>query len=227
MSEDFFNQYDLSISKQQLILLDKYADLLIEWNEKFNLTAITEREEIYLKHFLDCLLLADKLKQDSTLVDVGSGAGFPGLVIKIYRPDIKITLLEPNNKKVSFLKEVITQLQLKDIQVYNLRAEDFCKDHYQQFDIATARAVAPLNILCELCLPLVKVEGNFLAMKGPKAIEELDQAANAIKTLSAQYVNKDTFTLDDSTRIILNIKKIGNTPRKYPRNYGQIKKRPL
>lgn len=227
MSEDFFNQYDLSISKQQLILLDKYADLLIEWNEKFNLTAITEREEIYLKHFLDCLLLADKLKQDSTLVDVGSGAGFPGLVIKIYRPDIKITLLEPNNKKVSFLKEVITQLQLKDIQVYNLRAEDFCKDHYQQFDIATARAVAPLNILCELCLPLVKVEGNFLAMKGPKAIEELDQAANAIKTLSAQYVNKDTFTLDGSTRIILNIKKIGNTPRKYPRNYGQIKKRPL
>lgn len=227
MSEDFFNQYDLSISKQQLILLDKYADLLIEWNEKFNLTAITEREEIYLKHFLDCLLLADKLKQDSTLVDVGSGAGFPGLVIKIYRPDIKITLLEPNNKKVSFLKEVIMQLQLKDIQVYNLRAEDFCKDHYQQFDIATARAVAPLNILCELCLPLVKVEGNFLAMKGPKAIEELDQAANAIKTLSAQYVNKDTFTLDDSTRIILNIKKIGNTPRKYPRNYGQIKKRPL
>ena len=227
ISEDFFNQYDLSISKQQLILLDKYADLLIEWNEKFNLTAITEREEIYLKHFLDCLLLADKLKQDSTLVDVGSGAGFPGLVIKIYRPDIKITLLEPNNKKVSFLKEVIMQLQLKDIQVYNLRAEDFCKDHYQQFDIATARAVAPLNILCELCLPLVKVEGNFLAMKGPKAIEELDQAANAIKTLSAQYVNKDTFTLDDSTRIILNIKKIGNTPRKYPRNYGQIKKRPL
>lgn len=227
MLEDFFYQYNLSISKQQLTLLDKYADLLIEWNEKFNLTAITEREEIYLKHFLDCLLLADKLKQDATLVDVGSGAGFPGLVIKIYRPDIKITLLEPNNKKVSFLKEVITQLQLKDIQVYNLRAEDFCKDHYQQYDIATARAVAPLNILCELCLPLVKVDGTFLAMKGPKAIEELEQATNAIKTLSAQYVSKDTFTLEDSTRIILNIKKIGNAPRKYPRNYGQIKKRPL
>ncbi len=227
MSIELFEQYDLLLSKQQEEMLDKYADLLVEWNQKFNLTAITQRDEIYLKHFLDCLLLAKKLEKDITLVDVGSGAGFPGIVIKIYRPDIKVTLLEPNNKKVTFLREVISQLNLKDIEVYDDRAEDFCKDHYQQYDVVTARAVAALNILCELCLPLVKVNGRFIAMKGPKALEELEQAKNAIKTLSAEYISKDEFALDESTRVFLNIRKIGNTNKKYPRNYGQIKKRPL
>ena len=227
MSIELFEQYGLTLSQQQEEMLEKYADLLVEWNQKFNLTAITQRDEIYLKHFLDCLLLAKKLKKDISLVDVGSGAGFPGIVIKIYRPDIKVTLLEPNNKKITFLKEVISQLDLKDIEVYDDRAEDFSKDHYQQYDVVTARAVAALNILCELCLPLVKVNGLFIAMKGPKALEELDQAKNAIKTLSAEYISKDEFALDESTRIFLNIKKIGNTNKKYPRNYGQIKKRPL
>ena len=172
-------------------------------------------------------MLADKLQDNTSLIDVGTGAGFPGIVIKIYKPNISVVLLEPNNKKVSFLKEVVTRLDLQDISVSNQRSEDYCRQHYQQFDYVTARAVAPLNILCELCLPLIKVGGIFYAMKGPKALEELQSATNAIKELSCQYTGKEQFELHDSTRIILKIQKINNTLKKYPRNYGQIKKRPL
>ncbi|MDO4377723.1 MAG: 16S rRNA (guanine(527)-N(7))-methyltransferase RsmG [Erysipelotrichia bacterium] len=225
--QQMFKQYGISISDQQLQMLEVYADLLIEWNKKFNLTAITDKDDIYLKHFLDCLLLADKLQDNTSLIDVGTGAGFPGIVIKIYKPNIRVVLLEPNNKKVSFLEEVVTQLNLQNIFISNQRSEDYCRQHYQQFDYVTARAVASLNILCELCLPLIKVGGIFYAMKGPKALEELQSADKAIKELSCQYSGKEQFELQDSTRIILKITKINNTLKKYPRNYGQIKKRPL
>lgn len=225
--QELFKKHNINLSNEQFQMLETYADLLIEWNQKFNLTAITNRDDIYLKHFLDCLLLANKLQDNTDLIDVGTGAGFPGIIIKIYKPNINIVLLEPNNKKVLFLNEVINKLNLKNISVNNQRSEDYCRQHYQQFDYVTARAVASLNILCELCLPLIKTGGFFYAMKGPKAQEELKEAQNAIAELSCQYVEEEKFEINDSTRIIIKIQKKGNTPKKYPRNFGQIKKRPL
>lgn len=225
--QELFKKNNINLSNEQFQMLETYADLLIEWNQKFNLTAITNRDDIYLKHFLDCLLLANKLQDNTDLIDVGTGAGFPGIIIKIYKPNINIVLLEPNNKKVLFLNEVINKLNLKNISVNNQRSEDYCRQHYQQFDYVTARAVASLNILCELCLPLIKIGGFFYAMKGPKAQEELKEAQNAIAELSCQYVEEEKFEINDSTRIIIKIQKKGNTPKKYPRNFGQIKKRPL
>lgn len=225
--QELFKKHNINLSNEQFQMLETYADLLIEWNQKFNLTAITDKDDIYLKHFLDCLLLANKLQDNTSLIDVGTGAGFPGIIIKIYKPNINIVLLEPNNKKVLFLNEVINKLNLNDISVSNQRSEDYCRLHYQQFDYVTARAVASLNILCELCLPLIKINGFFYAMKGPKAQEELKEAQNAIRELSCQYVEEDKFEINDSTRIIIKIQKKSNTPKKYPRNFGQIKKRPL
>ena len=166
----------IKLNAEQISQLERYGDLLIEWNEKFNLTAITEKEEIYVKHFLDCLILTN-YQLCGNLADVGTGAGFPAIVLKIACPQLSITMLEPNNKKISFLNEVIRQLDLKDIVAVNQRAEDFAREHYEEFDFVTSRAVASLNILSELCLPLLKVHGHFLAMKGPRGQEELQQAA--------------------------------------------------
>ncbi len=224
----FFLEHDIQLTEKQLEQLDLYADLLIQWNKKFNLTAITDKEDIYVKHFLDCLLLGKLYNPTDNLIDVGTGAGFPGLVLKIYNPDLQVCLLEPNNKKISFLNEVISTLNLEKISTSNQRAEDFAKDNFEKFNFVTARAVAALNILSELCLPLIKVGGHFLAMKGPKGYEELSQAENAITTLGAQLHHISEFGLaQDNRRLIIDLKKINHTPDKYPRNYGQIKKKPL
>ncbi len=224
----FFLEHQIQLTEKQLAQLDKYADLLIQWNKKFNLTAITDKEDIYVKHFLDCLLLGKLFNPSNNLIDVGTGAGFPGLVLKIYNPDLEVCLLEPNNKKVSFLNKVISTLELEKVSVSNQRAEDFVKENFERFEFATARAVATLNILSELCLPLVKVGGHFLAMKGPKGYEELKQAEKAIAILGAQVHHISEFNLDlNNQRLIIDLKKINHTPAKYPRNYGQIKKKPL
>ncbi|MDI9539970.1 MAG: 16S rRNA (guanine(527)-N(7))-methyltransferase RsmG [Bacillota bacterium] len=224
----FFLNHQIEMTEEQLKQLDIYADLLIEWNKKFNLTAITNKEDIYVKHFLDCLLLGKMFNLTDNLIDIGTGAGFPGLVLKIYNPDLEVCLLEPNNKKISFLNEVIATLKLKKISTSNQRAEDFAKENFEKFKFATARAVSSLNILSELCLPLVKIDGHFLAMKGPKGYQELKQAENAIVTLGAEVYKISEFDLThDNRRLIIDLKKINHTPDKYPRNYGQIKKKPL
>lgn len=226
--QELFEANGITLSPLQLQQLHTYAQLLVEWNEKFNLTAITEMHEIYVKHFLDSILLAKNYHTAGSLCDVGTGAGFPGLVLKIYQPQLQVTLLEPNGKRVSFLNAVISQLQLEGIETVNQRAEDFAKERFETYDFVTARAVASLNVLAELCLPLTKVHGHFLAMKGPKAYQELAEAEKAIQTLSAQTNSIQAFGLgDDQTRVIIDIKKIDHTPKKYPRNYGQIKKKPL
>ncbi len=224
----FFLQHQIELTETQLKQLDIYADLLIEWNQKFNLTAIIDKEDIYVKHFLDCLLLGKLFKPTNNLIDVGTGAGFPGLVLKIYNPYLSVHLLEPNNKKITFLNEVIKTLKLENVYTYNQRAEDFAKENLEKFEFATARAVASLNILAELCLPLLKLEGHFLAMKGPKGYQELKQAEKGIKILGAKLQQVKEFELaSDNTRLIIDLKKVNSTPSKYPRNYGQIKKRPL
>ncbi len=219
--------YHVDINQFQFNQLLHYAKLLQEWNQKMNLTAIDDFEEILYKHFLDSILIVPLCKDIAHLCDVGSGAGFPGLVLKIMLPDLQITLVEPTKKKTDFLKIVIDELKLDKIQVINARIED-CHDLKEQFDIVTARAVASLPILCELCLPFVKDKGQFIAMKGPLGLQEAKLAENAIQLCGGQLILQDQSTLpDESIRYNLVIQKIKSTPKIYPRVYSQIKKKPL
>lgn len=216
---------------EQLEKLKRYYDILIVESEKYNLTSIKEINEVYIKHFYDSLLLSKTvdLTKDLTLGDIGSGAGFPGLVIKIMFPNVKITLIEPTTKRCNFLNYVIKELNLKDIEVINERAEEYIKQKRESFDVMTARAVAPLNILLELAIPFLKVNGHFVAMKGSNAQEELDQATHAYKTLNAKVEQNYIYNLpkDLGTRIIIKFKKLGITKDIYPRMYSKIKKQPL
>ena len=227
MDNNLFLEYGFSLSENQLAKLDLYSDLLIQYNEKFNLTAITNKEDIYVKHFLDCLYLCKYLDSSKSLLDIGSGAGFPGVIIKIFYPEMNITLLEPNNKKVMFLNTIKKQLDLSKLEIINQRSEDYVKDNRGKYDFVTARAVAPLNILLELAIPLLKVNGTFIAMKGPKGNQELQQSQNALKLLSCVTNDIIQYSIEDNTRQLLFFKKLAATPEKYPRNYSQIKKKPL
>jgi 16S rRNA (guanine527-N7)-methyltransferase len=218
---------NISISEHQLEQLSRYAQLLQEWNEKINLTAITGLEDIFIKHFYDSLLIAPYFSDAKTLCDVGSGAGFPGLVLKIVIPELRITLVEPTLKRVNFLNLVISELNLKNIAVLNKRMED-CTELKESFDIVTARAVAALPVLSELCMPFVRVNGLFIAMKGSSGVEELELSKNALKVLGGNVSSVIKETLPDgSARINILIKKVSVSPGKYPRTYAQIKKKAL
>ncbi len=204
---------------------ETYFKELVEVNQYMNLTAITEREEVYRKHFLDSLEITRAIKQEGvyTLCDVGSGAGFPSIPLKIAFPDMKLTIIDPLSKRMEFLKIVIKELNLKDVEILKLRAEDASKTMKERFDIVTARAVARLNILVELIAQLVKKDGLFISMKGIKGQEELLEANNAIKVCGFELIEQ--VKLDPSINYYF--KKIKDTPNKYPRNYGQIKNKPL
>lgn len=205
-----------------------YKNHIQEINKVLNLTAIDDDKGIYLKHFYDSLLIEKYLKKDSTLCDIGSGAGFPGLVIAIARPDISVTLIEPTLKRCNFLNEVIAMLGLKNVVVLNARAEEAVIDLRESFDVVTARAVAYLDVLSELCIPFVKMGGYFIAMKGAKGLEELEVSKIAIEKLGAVIVEVETLVEDElGERTNLLIEKTKKTPLKYPRNYGRIKKTPL
>lgn len=219
---------DIALNNEMCEQLSQYADLLIEWNQKMNLTAITEKGEIVEKHFYDCIVPLSDAEFHGSCADIGSGAGFPGLVWKIVRPDLSVTLVEPTGKRCTFLNEVIAQLKLKNVTVINRRAEEYAADRREAFDIVSARAVASLPILCELCLPLVKVNGMFVAMKGRKGKEEEKEALNAVKKLGAVLDKEAEENLPDGdSRVVLYYHKAEHTPSRYPRNYGQIKKKPL
>lgn len=213
---------NISINELQLKQLERYYELLVEYNKFMNLTGITIKEEVYLKHFYDSLTIAKviDLNQCNTLCDVGTGAGFPGLVIKIIYPNLKVTLLDSLNKRLNFLNIVIKELNLKDIETIHIRAEEYKK----QFDIVVARAVAPLNILLEYCIPITKVNGYFIAMKGKN-----EEANNALKELNSEIIETNSFLLpiEQSNRTIIKIKKIKETNKKFPRKYSEIKKNPL
>ena len=209
--------------------LEKYADLLVEWNEKINLTAIVDPEGIAVKHFLDCLMIFKyiDIHKGASVIDIGTGAGFPGVVIKIARPDIKLTLMDSLQKRINFLDTLCSELGLEVTTVHS-RAEDITPKQREGYDFAVARAVANMRVLTEYCLPYVKVGGSFVAMKGSTAAEEVKEANKAIATLGGKLEAEDLFELPEfGGRGIINVKKISQTPTKYPRNSGKISKQPL
>ena len=217
----------LDLSDEAVSRLELYGNLLLEWNEKINLTAITEPEEVLYKHFYDCLLFFDAVDvpKNAKIIDVGTGAGFPGLVLKIARPDINLTLLDSLGKRVNFLKEVASRLSL-DVTAVHMRAEDGGRDKTfrEQFDMACARAVANLNVLSEYCVPFVKLGGVFVAMKGKDAEAELAESTGALKTLGCEEYKVIHKTLRTEERSFIIAKKTSQTPPKYPRNSGKIAK---
>lgn len=216
----------IELTSQQLEKLNQFYELLISWNQKMNLTRIIEKEDVYLKHFYDSLTLSKviDLKQDLTLCDVGSGAGFPGIVLKICFPNLKITLLDSLQKRVNYLNEIIKELDLKNIEAIHTRAEDYAKQNREKFDIVTARAVANLKILSELCIPMVKVNGLFIAMKA-NIEEEIENSTEILKKLDSKIEKKETFYLpiENSIRNIIMIQKQKTTNNLYPRRIEKMK----
>lgn len=205
---------------------EKYYNMLVEWNQKFNLTAITDREGVFVKHFADSLLGERYVPQNATVLDVGTGAGFPSLPVKIARPDVRLTLNDSLQKRIGFLNEVVAALGLQDVQTIHARAEDLKERDY--YDVVLSRAVAPLNILAEYCLPFVRVGGKFVAYKAEDCAEEVTAAENAIKTLGGKLLSVDKIRLDENTvRAFVVVEKTRKTDKKYPRGKNLPRKAPL
>ena len=216
-------QQNIELTDQMISQFDMYFNLILKYNKVMDLTAVKD-EEIYERHFYNSLSIAfnDNFNHKS-LCDVGAGAGFPSIPLKIAFPDMKLTIIDPLTKRMDFLKIVINELNLKDVTLLYKRAEDASKEYKETFDIVTARAVARLNILTEIVSQMVKVDGLFISMKGSKAIEELDEAKNALNVCQMELIKQTTI----EPSINLFFKKKASIPNNYPRNYGQIKKKPL
>lgn len=224
----------LELSEKQMQQYQRYYELLVEWNEKINLTAITDRDEVYLKHFYDSITLGlhtEVLNGEVTLCDVGAGAGFPSIPLKIAYPNIQVTIVDSLNKRINFLELLFEELGLEGVRCFHDRAETFGQNpaHRAAYDIVTARAVARMSVLSELCMPLVKKEGYFVAMKAASSQEELDAAKAAIATLGGKVEKDYAFELpkEEGERHIILIKKTKETPKKYPRKPGVPNKKPL
>lgn len=229
--EKYLEKMSISLNKEQYDQFYAYMVLLIEWNEKINLTAITEPQEIILKHFVDSLTIAKYIEEGKTIIDMGTGAGFPGIPLKIYRNDVKVVLADSLNKRIKFLNEVIEKLQLKNIETIHCRAEELGKnkEYREKFDYATSRAVANLSTLSEYLLPFVKLKGSGIFMKTMEIDEELENAKKAIKILGGKIEKVDKFEIPESDlgRSIITVKKEKQTPSKYPRKPGTPAKEPL
>ncbi len=227
MELEFFQAIDQSLTDVQRKQYYRYYELIAEYNKVMNLTGIDDYEGVYLKHFYDSLTVKDKIIElkPKTIADVGSGAGFPGIVLAIYFPEIQFSLIEPLTKRIKFLEVVVSELGLSNVELLNERVEDI----EAEYDMVTSRAVARLNILLELCAPVCKVGGYVLTLKGPKVTEELVEAQNAIKKLGLieSATEKLVLPVEESTRYNVYLEKIKETPAKYPRNFGPIKKKPL
>ena len=217
----------ISITDKQLEQLNKYYKALVEWNKKINLTSITEEKDVYLKHFYDSLTLFKEydLTKDVLLCDVGTGAGFPGIVLKIVFPNLKITLIDSLQKRLKFLDYVIKLLDLKDVELVHERMEDYSKQNEEKFDIITSRAVAKTKILVEISFKALKISGHLILMKSSFE-EELSDAKKIIKDIGGEVINVNTFKLpiENSERALINIKKVRKTEAKYPRSIDKIKK---
>ena len=238
MKPEIFKQELLKIgielSDKQMNQFKTYYELLVEWNEKINLTAITELEEVYLKHFYDSITLAvsmDLKDKAYSICDVGAGAGFPSIPLKIVFPELKVSIVDSLNKRIKFLNLLAEALELDNVHFYHDRAETFGqnKAHRENFDIVTARAVARLNVLAELCIPLVKKGGYFVALKAAKSEEEVTEAKKAIATLGGKLISEQEVSLpfSEDKRYIVTIEKKKETPNKYPRKPGTPNKKPL
>ena len=213
-------------TEKQLQQLEMFYKLLVEWNEKINLTSILEKKDVYLKHFYDSLTLvkAIDLKQDVSICDVGTGAGFPGIVLKIIFPNIKIILIDSLNKRINYLNEVIKKLDLKDIEAFHYRMEDYSKLNEEKFDYIVSRAVSNINVITEISIRALKVNGSIILMKA-NAKEELNSTGNNLKKLNAKINNVIEFKLpiEESNRTLIEITKVDKTPNMYPRRFDKIK----
>ena len=232
------NKINIEISDDQINCFEKYYELLIEKNKVMNLTAITDKEDVIVKHFIDSIALIPYLtdkgintNNDLKIIDIGTGAGFPGLPLKIMMPDVKFTLLDSLNKRVSFLNEVIDELKLKDIEALHGRAEDYASDnkYREKYDICVSRAVANLSTLSEYCIPFVKEDGYFISYKAGESEEEINNSKNAIKILGGKINKVEEFVLPgtDVSRVFVFIRKLELTDKKYPRKAGVPAKKPL
>jgi len=231
--EQFINEVtklDIKLTEEQLVKLDLYYKLLVEWNKKFNLTTILKEEDVYLKHFYDSITLIPIIKKlnHKLIADLGSGAGFPGLILAIFLPDSHITCIDATAKKTVFLNEIARELNLNNVTVVNSRIEDYAKLNREKFDIVTARGLASLRILLELSIPLLKIDGYLLPMKSMAKLE-IESSSNALKELNSTLEPSIKFKLpiEESHREIVIVKKNSATDLKYPRLYDQIKKKPL
>lgn len=230
--EEELREYEKLINDDKLNQFLMFYDILIEWNSFMNLTAITDFEEVVKKHFLDSVKILNyvNLKREAVVLDFGTGAGFPGIPLKILRPDLKITLMDSLNKRIKFLDEVILKLGLKDIITVHGRGEELGRkaEFRQQYDYVLSRAVAKLSVLSECCLPFVKTGGCFISYKSGKISEEVNEAKAAVKILGGGAAKVDYFKLDEEIeRSFVRIEKIGDTPKKYPRGAGKPFKEPL
>lgn len=222
---------DIVLSEEQILQFEKYFDMLIEKNKVMNLTAITEFDEVIEKHFLDSinLIRVTDLRAEKRIIDLGTGAGFPGIPLKIAFPNLHIVLADSLNKRIKFLKEVIDELSLENIEAVHGRAEDLAQkqEYREKFDYCVSRAVANLSTLSEYCLPFVKMGGQFISYKSGECEDEINSSKNAIKLLGGKIVNVEKFELGDSNRSFVVINKNVSTPKKYPRKAGLPSKSPL
>lgn len=228
---EYAKEIGILLKEKQIDQFYDYMNLLLEWNEKVNLTAITEPEEIILKHFIDSMTIARYIEKDAKLIDVGTGAGFPGIPLKIIREDIEVTLLDSLNKRIRFLKEVIEQLGLKNMEAIHSRVEELGRDKSKResFDCATSRAVANLSTLAEYLIPLVKPKGICISMKGPNIDEEMQQSKKSVSLLGGKIEKIEKFQLpkSDIDRNIIIIRKMNHTPARFPRKPGMPAKEPI
>lgn len=229
--KEYMNKINIEISDKQIEKFFDYMNLLLEWNEKINLTAITEPEDIILKHFVDCTTILKYIKDEDKIIDIGTGAGFPGIPLKILNEKLDITLMDSLNKRINFLNEIINKLDLKNIVAIHARAEELARNkrYREKFDIATSRAVANLSTLSEYMLPFVKKNGMVISMKGSNIEEEVKNAKKAIKILGGEIEKIDNFNLANTNNIrnIITIKKVVKTPKEFPRKAGKPSKEPI
>ena len=225
--KEIFEKHKIVLSEEQERQFLKYYDFLVSENQKYNLTAITSKEEVFYKHFLDSVLPESEITKNAKIIDIGSGAGFPAVPLKIVRPDLKFTLVDSLNKRVNFLNELFILLNLGDIKAVHARAEDFIKENRESYDFAVARAVAPLNTLLEYMVPYLKVGGRCLIYKSQKLEEEIIEAKKAMEILSVKLVKVLEYELGDASRKILIVEKTEKTNEKYPRGKNLPKLKPL
>ena len=229
--KDSMKKINIEITEKQVDDFYNYMNLLLEWNEKINLTAITEENDIILKHFVDCGTILKYIKDNSSIIDIGTGAGFPGIPLKILNNSLKITLMDSLNKRIIFLNNVIEELKLSNIEAIHARAEELARNrnYREKFDIVTSRAVANLSTLSEYMLPFVKKNGIAISMKGSNIDEELNNSKKAIKILGGKIEKIDNFNLaeTDNLRNIIILRKIEKTPKEFPRKAGKPSKEPI